>query len=376
LTPADPLKILITNTCLDGFTGTEVVVRDLALELQRQGQLPLVYSPRAGPLAAELASHGVETVSDLENLSTVPDVIHGHHHAQVVEALLHFPSVPALYVCHSVTDIDEPFCFPRILRYVAVDNRCRARLEGTAGIPAQRIEVVPNAVDLRRFQARSVLPTRPRRALIFSNYASRSTHLPAVRRACRRLGLEFDVLGALAGTGVAHPETVLPRYDLVFAKARCALEALATGSAVVLCDFAGAGPMVTSKNLDHLRSWNFGAGVLVNPLRPEYITPEIEQYDPADAARVSERVREQAGLQAAAQRWISLYAEVVHEFQRSEPDREGELRALEVYLRKWNYAKGREPILNLMKRIRQIPLIGQELRNLARKIGQRWSGDR
>jgi hypothetical protein len=195
-----------------------------------------------------------------------------------------------------------------------------------------------------------------------------------VRRACRRLGLEFDVLGALAGTGVDRPETVLPRYDLVFAKARCALEAMATGSAVVLCDFAGAGPMVTSENFDHLRGWNFGAGVLVNPLRPEYITPEIEQYDPEDAVRVAERVREQAGLQAAAQRWTSLYTEVVQEFQRSEPDREGELRALGFYLRKWSYAKGREPVWNVMKRLRRIPLIGNEVGNLARKIGQRWSG--
>jgi glycosyltransferase involved in cell wall biosynthesis len=325
-------------------------------------------------LAAELTSHGVEAVSDLEKLSTAPDVIHGHHHAQVVEALLHFPTAPALYVCHSGgAEIDEPFYFPRILRYVAVDNRCRARLESAPGIPAQRIEVVLNAVDLQRFQARSKLPARPRRALIFSNYASRSTHLPAVRRACRRLHLEFDVLGELAGTGVVNPETVLPRYDLVFAKARCALEAMATGSAVVLCDFAGAGPMVTSENFDRLRSWNFGAGVLVNPLRPEYITPEIEQYDPEDAARVQERVREQAGLQAAAQRWSSLYAEVVREFQRSEPDREGELRALAVYLRKWSYATGREPLLNLMKRVRRIPGIGNELGNLARKLGKCWS---
>lgn len=372
------MKILITNTYLDGYSGTEVVVRDLALELQRQGHTPLVYAPRLGPLAAELTSHGVETVSDLEKLSTVPDVIHGHHHAQVVEALLHFPTVPALYVCHSDgADIDEPFYFPRILRYVGVDNRCRARLESTPGIPAERIKVVLNAVDLRRFQARDGLPTRPRRALIFSNYASRSTHLPAVRRACRLMGLKFDVLGELAGTGVTNPETVLPRYDLVFAKARCALEAMATGSAVVLCDFAGAGPMVTSENFDRLRGWNFGAGVLNNPLRPEYITPEIEQYDPEDAARVQERVREQAGLQAAAQRWSSLYTEVVREFQQSEPDRERELRALEVYLRKWSYATGREPLMNLMKRIRRIPLIGNKLGNFARKFGKRWSrGDR
>ena len=42
----------------------------------------------------------------------------------------------------------------------------------------------------------------------------------------------------------SRPEELLPKYDLVFAKARCALEAMATGCAVVLCDFAGLGSMV------------------------------------------------------------------------------------------------------------------------------------
>jgi len=228
------LKILITNTRLDGFTGTEVVVRDLALELRRQGHMPLVYSPVPGAMAQAITSQGIEVATDLNKLSTVPDIIHGHHHAQVVEALLHFPSLPAVFVCHSgAADIDEPFYFPRILRYVAVDTRCKARLENTSGIPTQRIEVILNAVDLQRFQPRSALPPKPRRALVFSNYASRYTHLPAVRRACRRMGLELDVLGDLAGTCVADPESVLPGYDLVFAKARCALEAMACGTPVL-----------------------------------------------------------------------------------------------------------------------------------------------
>jgi hypothetical protein len=359
---------------MDGYTGTEVVVRDLALELQRQGHIPLVYSPRLGGPAEELRKHDIEITNDLQNLSTVPDVIHGHHHAQVIEALLCFPSVPAIFVCHSgEADIDEPFYYPRILRYVAVDNRCRARLEGARGIRAERIEVMLNAVDLRRFEPRNRLPARPRRALVFSNYASRHTHLPVVRRACRRLRLEFDVVGSLAGNLVANPETLLPRYDLVFAKARCALEAMATGSAVVLCDFAGAGPMVTSENFDRLRSWNFGAGVLVNPLRPENIIPEIASYDPGDAALVTQRVREQAGLETAAQRWTSLYSRVVEEFRQSAPDREEELSAVAAYLRQWNYAKGGETARNVMKRIRGIPVIGHDLGHFSRKILQRLS---
>jgi hypothetical protein len=368
------LKILITNTRLDGFTGTEVVVRDLALELQRQGHTPMVYSPFLGAMAQVITGHGIEVASELNSFHCVPDVIHGHHHPQVVEALLHFPWLPAVFVCHSTTvELEEPFYFPRILRYVAVDNRCKALLENTHDIPAQRIEVALNAVDVRRFQPRAALPGRPQRALVFSNYADRYTHLPAVRRACRRIGLEFDVLGSRARTGLANPESVLPRYDLVFAKARCALEAMAVGSAVVLCDFAGAGPMVTSENFDYLRAMNFGAGVLVNPLQPECILTEIARYDAADAGRVSQRVRQEAGVEAATRRWIALYTDVVQEFRSSQPDREGELRALAAYLRKWNYARGSDPARSVLKRIRRIPVVGYGLYRFARQILRRWS---
>ncbi len=348
------------------------MVRDLALELQRQGHTPLVYSPSLGAIAQEIKNHGIEVASELNSLSSVPDVIHGHHHAEVVEALLHFPSLPAVFVCHSAAaDIDEPFYFPRILRYVAVDNRCRARLENTPDIPAQRIEVILNAVDLRRFQPRDALPRKPRRALVFSNYASRYTHLPAVRRACRRMGLELDVLGDLAGTGVATPESILPGYDLVFAKARCALEAMAVGSAVVLCDFAGVGPMVSSGAFDHLRVMNFGAGVLTNPLQPKYIQEEIARYDAADASRVSQRVRQEAGLEEATRRWTELYTDVVEEFRHLQPDRGGELRAMAAYLRKWNYAKGSEQVREIAQRIRRIPIVGNSLHHFARRILRR-----
>lgn len=51
---------------------------------------------------------------------------------------------------------------------------------------------------------------------------------------------------------------MLGGYDLVFAKARCALEAMAVGCAVVLCDVGGLGPLVTRAQVQHLRRWNFG----------------------------------------------------------------------------------------------------------------------
>ena len=254
------MRILITNRTVDAHTGTEVVVRDLALALLRQGHEPIVYSSILGSVAREIAGAGVVTTNDLTTIPHAPDIIHGQHHSQVVEALLRFPEVPAIYVCHDATaDVDQPFYFPRILRYVAVDLRCRARIESVAAIPRERIEVIENAVDLTRFSTRPPLPARPRRALVFSNS---DKQIPAIKRACLQEGVTVDAVGADAGIPVSKPEAVLPAYDLVFAKARCALEAMTVGCAVVLCDHAGVGPMVTTGSFDELRRMNFGRGVL------------------------------------------------------------------------------------------------------------------
>ena len=198
-----------------------MVVRDLALALKRQGHQPLVFSPKLGAISREIRSQDIEVTSDLTKLDSVPDIIHGHHHPQTAEALAHFPTVPAVWVCHSGDSrLDGPFYFPRILRYVAVDDLCRKRVESASRMPPSRIEVIWNAVDLERFTQRAALPAKPRRALVFSNYADNSTHLPAVRRACKRAGVNLDVVGHGMGTGTANPELVLPRYDIVFAKAR------------------------------------------------------------------------------------------------------------------------------------------------------------
>ncbi|HEV3037708.1 MAG TPA: hypothetical protein VHA33_07985 [Candidatus Angelobacter sp.] len=368
------MKILITNADLDIYAGTQVVVRDLALELRRQGHEPMAYSPRLGEVAAELRSRGIEVTNSLDHLSCVPDVIHGHHHRLVIEALLRFPAVPAVFACHAARGFTEaPVYFPRILRYVGVDDRCRKRLESVPEIPRQRIEVILNAVDIERFRPRTPLSNKPKRAAIFSNNASRFTHLPAIRKLCREMRIELEILGRQSGRAFPNPEDFLPRYDLVFAKARCALEAMAVGCAVVLCDVAGAGPLVTTQNFDRLRPMNFGAGVLVNPVKVKHLRAEVERYDAADAAAVNQRVRSEAGINEAAQRWISLYATVLQESRLAKFDPGEDIAAASAYFRKWGNEKKIDWAKAQFRRLRSIPFIGPELHHLGRRIAREWT---
>jgi hypothetical protein len=358
---------------MQNHTGTEVVVRDLALELLRQGHTPVVYAPKLGPIASEVRTAGVAVLDDLRDLAEVPDVIHGHHHYPVMQALLRFPTTPALYVSHDATSrFDEPPIFPRILRYVAVDERCRKRVEQAVGLPKEEIRIIANAVDLNRFQKRKPLPVRPKGAVVFSNYANAQTHLPAVRIACRQLGIPLDVVGSGVGKPTAAPEDVLPHYDIVFAKARCALEAMTVGNAVVLCDFTGAGPIVTTSNFAELRRWNFGAGVLVNPLRAEHLISQIKAYDASDSANVCELARKDADLVSSVKEWVSVYASVIDEWRRQKPSGEREYRALLQYLKKWHYEERVEWENRQFARLGNIPVLGPTLSRLARRTAKRF----
>ncbi|HVR98226.1 MAG TPA: glycosyltransferase [Thermoanaerobaculia bacterium] len=332
-----PLRVLFTNITLASRTGTEVYIKEAALGLLRRGHNPVVYSPDLGEIADEIRAATVPVVDDLSRLGAPPDLIHGHHHQQTMTALLHFPGVPGIFVTHDWTAwYDAPPLFPRIRRYVAVDWTNRDRILFEHGVPEERVRVVLNWADLARFPPRGPLPERPRRALVFSNYARSDSHLPAVQEACRRAGIPLDVVGSGVGRSLADPGAVIAEYDLVFAKAKSALEALAVGAAVVLCDYRGLGQMVTSADLDALRRLNLGYRTLRHPLVPDLIVREIERYDAADAAEVSRRVREEAGLEAALDRLIALYEEVIGEHERERPaDPAEESRAAAVYLRQW-----------------------------------------
>lgn len=369
------LKILITNLYLDSYGGTQSVTRDLAIWLKRLGHTPCVYSPRLGVVSDEIASHGIAVTDRLAQMALEPDIIHGQFYREALRALLQFPLAPAVFAHHGPNFYSDPFYFPRILRYVAVDARCRADLESKTEIPRSRIETILNFIDLERFQQRPPLPSRPRRALVFSNYAAEHTHLPVVRRACGRMGIKLDVVGRTVGKPQANPERILADYDLVFAKARCALEATAVGCATVLCDASGVGPMVTTRNFAELRQMNLGVKALTKPLQVAAIMTEIERYDPADARQVSECARREAGIAEGIHQWIRLYETVLKEARMLPRDADGEFRAAGALLEtlaRWSYENRVEWEQEQLQKLQGIPVVGRSLHALARRAVHWW----
>ncbi|PKN94788.1 MAG: hypothetical protein CVU44_02990 [Chloroflexi bacterium HGW-Chloroflexi-6] len=307
------LCVLITNAFIRDWSGSELYVRDLAIELIKRGHKPIVYSPRIGELADVLRRKSIPVVKDLSSIAVKPDLIHGQHHLETMTALSRFPETPAVFFCHGWLPWEEiPPLHPRIIQYVTVSEALHDRLLFECGIPAEKITTILNSVDIERFRSRPPLPDIPRRALVFNSHASEANILGTIREACSQNGIAMDAIGYGNGNPSFSPEKQLGNYDIIFAVGRAALEGLATGAAVICCGLEGASQMVTTQNLEWLRSNNFGIRVLNLPLTTDYLSAEIKRYDPLDALKVSQEIRATAGLSGMVDQILNVYTSTLN----------------------------------------------------------------
>lgn len=366
------MRVLITNYALDQRAGTELYVRDLASELLRRGQSPVVFSPVLGAVAAEIRAQAIAVVDDLELVAERPDIIHGQHNLTALAALIRFPDVPAVYVCHGWIPWQErPPVHPRIAQYVAVDQATRERLVSENGISPGAVTVLPNFVDLRRFGRRSPLPEKPERALFVNNAVTEASPvLRNIREACRRSGIQLDVVGTGVGRPASRIEEILPAYDLVFAKGRAAIEAAATGCAVIVANEEKLGNYVDSASLADLRALNFGIRTFRYEPTVEAAIERIGRYDPRDAAAVTEAIRSNATLASTVDRYLALYEAVLRRGVVS--DAEAERRATVVFLQNLVRdlaAPYRSPLSALPRSVRtllsRLPVIGRLFRAIS-----------
>lgn len=332
-----PLRILMTNAFVASRSGSELYVRDVALALQARGYQPIIFSTRLGELAEELRRRSIMVTDDLSTISALPDLIHGQHHLETMAALLHFPNVPCLSVIHGWLPWQEiPVHLPRVRHYVAVSQTVYDSLTSERGISPEQITILPNFVDLDRFQARIVpLPAQPRRAAIFSGALGRPETFAIVQEACQQRGISLDAFGIQAGNILTDPEKALASYDIVFSIGRAAIECIALGAAVIVARPSGIAGQVTRTNYEALRRLNFdfGAEAPPQPLTVESVGAALDAYDPIEAQEVSQRLRAEADIRQAVDRLTALYDQVVQDWTTQAPmDPLVEMRLTSAYL--------------------------------------------
>jgi hypothetical protein len=329
------MNVLITNSRLDGLGGSQSFVRDLGLALQRLGHQVVAFSSDPGKRERLEAQVIIPTCDQLEELPFQPDIIHGQHHLDAMTAVIGLPGVPAVYHCHGAVWRESAPTHPRIHHYLAMSRTLGERIMVEANIAPEHITAWLNTVDLQRFSHVRQPVGKPQKALFYNKiHRFDSPTVQAIRAAAERLGIEVDFAGHKFGTAITQPEVVLPGYDIVFASGKSAIDALACGCAVVVMGRTSCGAMVVPENYERLRQVNFSIAVNSPPPDAKQIEAELRRYEAAGIARVTERLRREADLDASVAGLVKIYESVIRRHQQTPEDLTAEMQANLQYLRK------------------------------------------
>ncbi|MCD0468398.1 glycosyltransferase [Flavobacterium sp. JAS] len=310
------MNILITNIHISQYTGTETYVKELAIELINRGHSVEIFTLNMGELAQELIKKGINVTTNLKQLKLIPEIIHAHHNITTLKALNFFKSTPVAYFIHDRTSVfDYPFRHKNILKYIAVDYNCKERYCLENNFKSEDVEIVYNWVNTDRFRLKEQINKQPKKALVFSNYLNENNIYPQIKEACKELGVEVEIIGYSSGNICLQPEKILHKYDLVFAKAKAAIEAMATGAAVIVCDFRGLGGMVTSSNVKHFRDFNFGMKLMTNIPTKNNLIAEIHKYNSEDTLKVSQYIIKESNFFSVVTQLENLYEKVIIDFR-------------------------------------------------------------
>ena len=302
------MRVLITNLFVSYNSGTEAVVELLADGLRRCGHQTMLLAPTLGEMADRMRLRGHHVVDRIAEIVEKPDIIHAQHLTPCLTALARFPDVPAVFSCHSAFfEVEAPMLHPQIRRWIAVDEACKAKCL-SRGVPADRLDLIYNAIDLERFKQRPPLPSKPLKGLLLTKNFE---HQQAVREACARSNMQLDELGPATGRFSHQLEKDLLQYDIVFATARMAIEAAAVGCSVVVCDARGFAGLLDTANKEAWRRMNLGVGLLTRPTTVENLMEALSKFDADDAAEVCAYFRKVAGAEHFINEHLRTYSQAI-----------------------------------------------------------------
>lgn len=274
------MRVLCSTAGLVGHGGSESYLVTVGDHLQRLGHDVWLHALELGPAAEDARRLGLRVTGELADVGE-PDVALVQDGAVSLHLAARLPGVPQVFVAHSdVFDLQLPPQVPGVVAaVVTLYDRVDARVAALAHTPpATRLR---QPVDVDRFKPLRALPQRPRRAVALGNYVH-SERLALLRAACTDAGIEFHHVGQHGAVGTTGaPQEVLQEADIVFGKARVAVEAMACGCAVYVYDVGGAEGWVTAERYPVLAADNFGGRRDPVGVSAERLRADLTAYHPA-----------------------------------------------------------------------------------------------
>lgn len=306
----DKIRVLISNIALDGFAGSELWTLEMALFLNKSGVDVLVYSPTIGVVAKKFAAEGVAVTDRLDDVESFrPTVAHIHHAGETGAVLAKVPAnCRVVNMIHGLLPHPE-WPMDNADVYAAVSLHAKAKAAIFSPAAWEEIPLIPNFFNPERFPRRRRVQNG--RALLHSSRISPAS-LERLRAIMADQGFTLDQIG-YGGQVRDAPEAIIANYEIVFAAGRSAIEAMASGCAVVLWDDGVVGPAINRDNFWFALPTNFSVASGVLPYMmidqeecPSWIGEQIAARDVTDETMLL--VREHLSIDRAASQLLRLYS--------------------------------------------------------------------
>jgi hypothetical protein len=234
------VRFVLGNRLMAHAGGTETHLVTIGDQLLRLGHEVVIYSPELGPFADYARRRGLEVLDQPRELPDECDVVFAQDGLVVYDLAKRYPrAVTAFRICGDIFDFQSPPQVDGIVDLVVVLSDRYARLAQACAVEAPILRLrVP--VDVDRLTPVGAIRERPRRAVILGNYPDR---IQTVKEAWEPRGIE---IGQIGGAQQRYDlAAALENADIVVAKSRAALDAMACGRAVYVLDTFGGDGWVT-----------------------------------------------------------------------------------------------------------------------------------
>jgi len=274
------MKILITNFHLIYLSGLDLFTADLAEELKKAGHDVYIFVREMGFMAEKVKKSGIPITDKLEDFKNINfDVIHAHHNITAILVRAAFPEVPMIFMAHGILpQLDNP---PEIDigidKYVAASRGVAKHLTKNHGVPSDKIEIVGNFIDFKKFFSKKEPAIIPKKLLFLSNHNDKNV-IKVIKNSCRELRIEYIKVGLLDNPR-ENVEDYINEADIVVTLGRGALEAMACERNVIVYDMNGGDGIVTPENFFELSDKNFSGTIFRYQYDKKLFVVELKKYN-------------------------------------------------------------------------------------------------
>lgn len=279
-------KILILNSFLRAYTGSEIVTLDLAKTFKKLGfEVSVATFELSNPLYNKFQESGLDVQIIYTLSSNIEYDLIWAHHFTTIEYCIFEKNISAKKIIFSSLSSylpleSPPLIMDKISLFLANSAETKDNLSKNYGIPDKYIRIFPNPVSEDFFSFEKELNRELNYIAIISNHIP--TEILNTIPMLENKNIHVDVYGLGFKEELITPEILL-KYDAVITIGKTVQYSLSLGVPVYCYDIWGGVGWLTQENIEAAENYNFSGREIKNKKKePIQILNELISYSKDD----------------------------------------------------------------------------------------------